>query len=190
MIMATKSNINRTQQQDGDQKLIDGLNKHNQTITSLMIGGTSQTTAAIIAVLQKRIDSAKTVVSSRATWQSEVKADHDERAQTKVFVSGLRQALQVAFAGSIDTLADFGLKPRKTRAPRTPEQKAAAAAKAKATRAARHTMGSKQKAKVRGAAPVATPAPAPSPSPAASPSAPKPTDVATSLVPGATPRQS
>ena len=172
--MVTKSNLNRSQQQDGDQKLIDGLNKHNQTIPSLIIGGTSYTTAAIVAVLQKRIDSAKTVVSSRATWQADVKADRDERTQTKTFVSGLRQALQVAFAGSIDTLADFGLKPRKARAPRTPEEKAAAAAKAKATRAARHTMGSKQKAKVKGTAPQA--APAPSPSPATSPSAPKPAD--------------
>jgi hypothetical protein len=189
--MATKSTLNRTLQQDGDQKLIDGLNKHGQTIPSLMIAGTSHPTAAIIAVLHERIDSAKTVVSSRATWQTDVKADRDKRAQTKAFVSGLRQALQVAFAGSIDTLADFGLKPRKTRTPRTPEEKAAAAAKAKATRAARHTMGSKQKAKVKGAAPQAAPAPAPSPTVA--PSAPKPaepTATATGPAPGTTPRQS
>jgi hypothetical protein len=187
--MVTKSNINRSQQQDGDQKLIDGLNKHGQTITSLMIQGASHPTAAIIAVLQERIDSAKTVVLSKATWQADVKADRDERAKTKAFVSGLRQALQVAFAGSIDTLADFGLKPRKARAPRTPEQKAAASAKAKATRAARHTMGSKQKAMVKGAAPQAVPPTAPAPT--AAPGAPKPAEpTATAPAPGATPHQS
>jgi hypothetical protein len=187
--MATKSNINRSQQQDADQKLIDGLNKHGSGIPSLMIGGTSHTTAAIVAVLQERIDSAKTAVAGRASWQTMVKADRDERAKTKAFVSGLRQALQVAFAGSIDTLADFGLKPRKARAPRTPEQKAAAAAKAKATRAARHTMGSKQKAKVKGAAPQAVPPPAPSPT--AAPGAPKPAEpTAGGPTPAATSHQS
>jgi hypothetical protein len=90
--------------------------------------------------------------------------------------------------GSIDTLADFGLKPRKTRTPRTPEQKAASVAKSLATRAARHTMGSKQKAKVTGAAPHAAPVTAPSPTTA--PSAPKPVDVATGPAPGTTPHQS
>jgi hypothetical protein len=188
--MATK-NLNRTQHQDADQKLIDGLNKHAQTIPSLMIGGTSYKTADIIGILQARIAVAKTPVLSRASWQTDVKADRDERAKTKAFVSGLRQALQVAFAGAIDTLADFGLKPRKTRASRTPEEKAAATAKARATRAARHTMGSKQKAKVKGAAPQAAPAPAPSPSPIAAPTAPKAAEpTPTGAAPVTTPRQS
>jgi hypothetical protein len=168
--------------------MIDGLVKHSQTLPSLTIAGTSHPTAAIIAVLQARIDAAKATVPSRAIWQTTVQADRDERAKTKAFVSGIRQAVQVAFAGSIDTLADFGLKPRKTRTPRTPEEKAAAVAKAKATRAARHTMGSKQKAKVTGAAPHA--AAATPPSPAAAPAAPKPVDIATGPAPGTTPRQS
>jgi hypothetical protein len=187
--MATKSNVNRSQQQDADQKLIDGINKHSQTIPSLVFGGTSNPTTAIIAVLQARIATANAALSTRATWQSAVKADLDERAKTKTYVSGLRQALQLAFAGSIDGLADFGLKPRKQRAVRTPEEKAAAVAKAKATRAARHTMGAKQKAKVKGTAPQAVPATPPSP--ATAPSAPKPVEpVATGPAPAATPRQS
>jgi nucleoid DNA-binding protein len=186
--MATKSPINRVAQQDADQKLIDGLKKHSQTLPSLMIAGTSHPTAAIIAMVQARIDARNVSVSSRATWQTDVKADHDERAKTKALVSGLRQALLVAFAGSIDGLADFGLKPRKTRTARTPEEKAAAAAKAKATRALRHTMGSKQKAKVKATAPQA--APATPPSPAAAPSAPKPVEpTATGPAPVPTPHQ-
>jgi hypothetical protein len=61
-----------------------------------------------------------------------------------VGLAGLKQALLVAFAGQIDALADFGLTPRKVHV-FTPEQRIAAAAKSRATRAARHTMGSKQK---------------------------------------------
>jgi hypothetical protein len=46
-------------------------------------------------------------------------------------------------------LADFGFAPPKA-ATRTPEEKAAAAAKAKATREARHTLGKSQKKTVKG----------------------------------------
>jgi hypothetical protein len=175
---------NRSQQQAGDQKLIDGLNKHAATIPFLVVGGASHPTADIIAAVQARLATAGAALSTRATWLSAVKADADERSKTKAFVSGVRQALQVAFAGSVDALADFGLKPRKPPAARTPEEKAAAAAKAKATRLARHTMGPQQKKGVKGAVTgvVVTPvtalqpaAPPPAaPQPAAAPATPHP----------------
>jgi hypothetical protein len=167
--MSTKPKVNRSQRQTGDQNLIDGLQKHASTLSSLTFGGTSHPTAAIIAVLQARIASGNAVPATRATWQSTVQADRDERTKTQTFVSGLRQALQLAFAGSIDLLADFGLKPRKQPAPRTPDEKAAAVAKAKATRAARHTMGSTQKAKVKGTvSPTASATPPAAPAPSVS----------------------
>jgi hypothetical protein len=143
--------LNRSQQQVADQKLIDGLTKHAATIPFVVIGGTSLSTAALIAAMQARLAAASAALTTRATWLSAVKADADERAKTKTLVSGLRQAMQVAFGGSIDALADFGLKPRKQPAGRTPEEKAAAVAKAQATRAARHTMGPQQKKGVKGA---------------------------------------
>jgi len=143
--------LNRSQQQVADQKLIDGLTKHAATIPFVVIGGTSLSPAALIAAMQARLAAAAATVTTRATWLSAVKADADERAKTKTLVSGIRQAMQVAFGGSIDALADFGLKPRKQPAARTPEEKAAAVAKAQATRAARHTMGPQQKKGVKGA---------------------------------------
>ena len=148
--MSTKK-TNRSQQQSADQKLIDGLTKHAATIPFLVVGGASHPTADIINAVQARLATASAALSTRATWLNAVKVDAEERSKTKVFVSGVRQALHVAFAGFIDTLADFGLTPRKPPAARTPEQKAAAAAKAKATRLARHTMGAKQKKGVKGA---------------------------------------
>jgi hypothetical protein len=156
----TINNPNRTERQTVDQRLIDGINRHTQTVSSLIIGGTTFTTTDIIGILQLRIVVASTAVSTKATWQTAVKADQDEHAKTKTFVSGLRQALTVMFAGQIDALADFGLKPRKVRVT-TPEQKAEAAAKARATRAARHTMGPKQKALVKGTVPAPTTPPTP-----------------------------
>jgi hypothetical protein len=168
--MPTKNTTNRTNQQLGDQHLIDGLTKHASSLPSLTILGTTLKTTDIITTLQARLASASTVITTRATWQNAVKTDKAERASTKAFVSAVRQAVLLAFAGQIDVLADFGLKPHKTRAPRTPAQKAAATAKAKATRAARHTMGSKQKASIKGTVPATAPETAPSPAPAPAPS--------------------
>jgi hypothetical protein len=189
---------NRPEQSAAEQKLIDGFNKHAQTITSFVIAGATMQTKDIISNLQALIASATTVQTTRATWQSAVKADKGERTKLQTFVSGVKQALLVAFAGSIDTLADFGLTARKV-AVRTPEEKLAAAAKAKATREARHTVGKKVKASIKGtvpttapatppaaSAPTAATAPVPSPAPAPAPVA-VPTPViapATTATPG------
>jgi len=148
--MSTKQKLSHIHLQAADQSLIDGLTKHEQTLSSFVVGSASTKTSDIITALQARITAANAAQSTRATWQAAVKASANERASTHTLVSGVRQTLLVIFAGSIDTLADFGLKPRKDRTPLTPEQQVTAAAKAKATRAARHTMGSKQKKSVKG----------------------------------------
>jgi hypothetical protein len=156
---------NRLNEIAADQSLIDGLAKHASAIPSLGINGAFVATKDITTTLQSRVDSAKNAQSVRATWLAAVKADTDLRDKTKTFVSGLRAALLTLFAGQIDTLADFALTPRKTRVV-TPEAKVAAASKAKATRAARHTMGKKQKAAIHGTVPVTDPGPAtPAPAP-------------------------
>src|SRR5260370_27679020 len=184
VIMSTKTiNANRLNRQAADQKLADGLTKHRQALAALMIGGASHTVDDILAILQTRLAAANAAQSTRATWQSAVKADRDERVKTKTFVSGLRQALQVAFAGSIDALADFGLAPRKQRVV-TPEKKAPAAAKAKATRIARHTVGPKKKLAIKGTVPQAAPATSPAAAPApASPALPTTTAPVTATAP-------
>jgi hypothetical protein len=148
--MTTNTKINRIDQKVSDQNLSDGLKKHQSTLASFAIAGTSSTVADVLAVLDARTATENAVEAARAVWQTKVQAARDERARTRVLVSGVRQQLQLTFAGAIDTLADFGLKPRKQPASRTPEQKALASAKAKATRAARHTMGTQQKKKVKG----------------------------------------
>ncbi|HEY3820704.1 MAG TPA: hypothetical protein VGL81_26240 [Polyangiaceae bacterium] len=158
--MTTKNKTNVQTQQAADQALIDGFTKHEATIPSLIIAGTSVPTPTIISTLQKRIAARAAVAPAKASYQGLVKADQDERASTKAFVSGAKQAVQVMFTGQIETLGDFGLKPRKAPTPLTPEQRVAKAAKAKATRAANHPKAA--------TAPVASPA-TPEVAPAATP---------------------
>ncbi len=174
--MTTNTKSNAQQQQTADQALIDGFTKHAATIpASLLIAGTLVPTTTILSTLQARIAARAATVPAKANYQAVVKADQSERASTRALVSGARQAILLMFAGQIATLADFALKPRKVPAPLTPEQQAAKVAKAKATRAARHTMGPVQKAQITGAtpqgptAPVTAPAPAPAVAPSATP---------------------
>jgi hypothetical protein len=163
---------NRPDETAADQKLVDGLTKHASTITSMVIGGVSMTSAAIIAELEARIAASLNTQTAKAAWQAAIVVEKAQRAKTKTFASGLRQAILVAFAGQVDALADFGLTPRKV-AIITPAEKTARAAKAKATRAARHTMGKVQKAQITGTNPNGTPEPAPiAPAPAVPPATP------------------
>jgi hypothetical protein len=140
---------NRTLNQFDERSLASGLQKNAQKLSSLFIHGTAMPVADLVALLQKRIDSGDHVTLSRAAWLQSVREDGALREETHALVMSIRQALQAAFANSTDTLAEYGLKPRRTRT-RTAEQQVAAAAKAKATRAARHTMGSKQRAQIKG----------------------------------------
>jgi hypothetical protein len=169
---ATKSRINRSQQQAADAKLRAGLTKHAPTLAFFTVAGATVKATDIITALQNRENTAQATESARATWQAAVTADRNERASSKVLVSGVKQTLHVMFAGSPETLADFGLTPRKTPVV-TPGARVAAAAKAKATRAARHTQSKKQKAQVKGALDgvklVVTAEPAPAPAPATAP---------------------
>ncbi len=162
---------NRPSRTAANQLLVAGLNKHQATLPSMVINGQSYTAAQAVTELDQIIAAANLVVTTRASWQAAVKADLAERTSTSTFVGSLKQAILVAFTGQVDVLADFGLSPRKVRV-LTPEEKQAAAAKAKATRAARHTMGKNQKAAILGTTAQPSPATPAAPATPATPAAP------------------
>jgi len=136
--MATKQRTNQATQKAADQAMIDGFTKHAATLLALLVGGSTVKTSDLVTVLQARIAAIKGAIAAKAALMAEVATMRDELAKTAALVSGARQALKVAFAGHADLLGDFGLAPPKARTPLTAEQKAAAAAKAKATYAANH----------------------------------------------------
>jgi hypothetical protein len=131
-----------------DQKLIAGIQKH-LTTASVVLAGTTYTGAALVEQVQARLSAVNSTLAARATWQAAVKAEEDTLASSQGFLAGLRKALYTMFS-NVDDLADFGLVPHK-KAVLTPAERVAATAKAKATRAARHTMGKVQKKAITGA---------------------------------------
>jgi hypothetical protein len=156
--------------------ILAGMKKRfpNGSQTLTFAGGlVTPTVDQAVAKLQTILTNRTAVTTAQAAAS---KAVDDEDAQLPallIFVRALIAFLRFTFGTDATALADFGLTPPKPRTPLTTEQKAAAHAKAEATRKARGTMGSKQKKKVTGApAAAAATAPATPAAPAPAPAAP------------------
>jgi hypothetical protein len=153
------------------QTLIAGLQKQLPNGTFTLVS-TSYTTATLVPALQATIAALAAVVTAHAGLKAALVAWDAQEAKMGPEVLALKRILLSMFANAPDTLALFGLAPRKVPAPRTAAQKALTAAKAKATREARGTLGKKQKAQITGnvtgvtITPITAPA---SPEPAAQP---------------------
>ena len=114
--------------------------------------------------LQTLIDLRSDVDAAKATATAKIATETAQAPALLALMGALGSYVKATFGSSPDVLADFGLAP-KARAQVTVETKAVAAAKRKATRAARHTMGPKQKKAITGVVPdpLVIPTHAPSP---------------------------
>ena len=149
--------------------LIAGTQKHSPT-GQLTFGGATYDATALVQLLQNLGNAITASDVAKAKWNDALKSKQDEQAKVGPVIQAYQSYLVSLLGNAPSTLADYGLAPRKVRAPLTVEQKAAAAAKSAATRAARHTMGTVQKKGIKGDVKgvVVTPVTASSPS-AASP---------------------
>jgi hypothetical protein len=147
--MGKSSTKSKQQQLARDQSLIVGIPKRMSS-AQMLVEGTTYTAITAVALLQGRVTAATSAVTARAAYQAAVKAADVAESTTAATVRGLVEVIYAAFGDDPAALADFGLPVRKTGV-MTPAQRIVAEAKAKATRAARHTMGPKQKALITGA---------------------------------------
>jgi hypothetical protein len=130
--------------------LIAGTNKHLASATQVVLAGGTFTPAQITAKLQSLVTLRDEVNTAKASTEAKLTAERVETPSLFAFMDALMTYVKATFGNAPDVLADFGLHP-KTRTPLSVEAKAAAVAKRKATRAARHTMGTQQKKGVKGA---------------------------------------
>jgi hypothetical protein len=131
-----------------DQALLTGIPKRMGS-AQFLVNEQMLTAAQVVTLLQTRVMAATNAATSQAAYHAAVKAADNTLRSSAATVSGIVETIYVAFGEDAAALADFGLPVRK-KAVLTPAQRIAAAAKARATRAARHTMGAKQKAAVTG----------------------------------------
>ncbi|HEY1957225.1 MAG TPA: hypothetical protein VGH28_16515 [Polyangiaceae bacterium] len=98
------------------------------------------------------------VIQSRARYIAAVAAQREAEAKVKPLIQPIKGFVQNTFGAQSEISASFGFSPRKT-GHVDAEKRAEAVLKLRATRAARGTKGSRQKAAIHGS--IETPAPAP-----------------------------
>jgi hypothetical protein len=131
------------------KQLIAGTGKRLAKGTQVSLVGSSFTPDQVTSQLQSIVNLRTDVDTAKATAKAKIAAETAQMPALRTFMSAYVSFVKAAYGTSPDALADFGLSP-KSRAQLTAEANVAAAAKRKATRAARHTMGSKQKLGVKG----------------------------------------
>jgi len=131
------------------QALVTGLQKELPN-GSFTLMSTVFTTAALLPILQGLIAALTAVNTAQKSAEAALVDLAAEDAKAGPIIRALERTLTTMFTNSPDTLALFDLEPPKARAPLSAAQRAAAVAKAKATREARGTKGAKQKALVTG----------------------------------------
>jgi hypothetical protein len=149
------TNRTKTSRADRIRKIKAGLTKYFGT-NNLVLAGTSFTPAALQTFLQSDVDANDASTQARAAWLNAVATARDTMSKTDPVLRAIHAAVesQYADASNAETVfGDFGYTPRK-KVVKTVATKSTAVAKSLATREARHTMGSRQKAKVKGALPA------------------------------------
>jgi hypothetical protein len=140
---------------------------------AFLLASNTYTTAQVMAQVNAAIAAATQAATTKAAAADTRKANLAVQQQTGAFLKEVRQFVALAFSNSSETLTAFNIPVKKPRAPLSAAARAAAEAKAKATRAARGTKGKVQKAAITGnvtgvtITPVVAPAAASVPAPAA-----------------------
>jgi hypothetical protein len=161
------------------QAFVAGTQKHfpGQSIT---LGNTVLTADALVQLFTSLASAITALDTAQASAKDAGTALRGIEAKVAPVAGDYKRFLLTTFGTAAQSLADFGLQPPKARTPMTTEQKAAAKAKAAATRAARGTTSKKQKLAVTGnvtgvqITPITVPAaPPPAAPPPAAQQAPK-----------------
>jgi|CZKU01.1.fsa_nt_gi hypothetical protein len=175
---------NRTTIKTRNTGVSAGIDKHIPS--PILIGGVTYTPPELKAVFVAQTAALAASDAAHNQWLDEVQAERDASKEANAVYSLLRSFLIGQYGtGANAILNDFGMTTPKAGGPKTVQVKAEAVVKGKATRAARHTMGSVQRKAVTGttvAATTTTPTTPPTAT-APAPVTPAPTMAQTKIVP-------
>lgn len=145
-------NSNRPTQSSRAAVIAAGIQKRLMTRPPFTFAGVDYTAAELAALFQEQIVAANKVAAAKGAWLKAIQEEAAIKAKTANATIGLREQVRQIFHNDPEALADFGFTLRKL-TPLTPEAHVIAAAKRRATRAARGTMGPKQRLAITGAVP-------------------------------------
>ncbi len=146
------------------EQLAAGTQKHLANKGQLEFASATFTPAEITSRLQTLVSLRNEVNAAKAATKAKIAAEKAQAPALHSFIAAYEAFVKATFSNSPDVLADFGIS-KKARTPIKVEAKTAAVAKRKATRAARNTMGAKQRQAIKGdvTGVVVTPVAAPKP---------------------------
>jgi hypothetical protein len=135
-----------------------GLEKNDKR-RSFVLNGAHFKTSDLLARSRRVVAANKAAFEARGIYLQRVKEAKALLDETRSVFRDLRAALWMRSGDHPEQLADYGLSPRRPTGTTSPSVLAAAADKRRATRKARHTMGKKQKKKIKGAKAAPPPSP-------------------------------
>jgi hypothetical protein len=139
-----------------NRQAIAGVEKHFGSTQTIVLDGSPTTPKDVIATLRAAIDAIDAAAAAEKAFHDATAAQHAAIAKGNAVLVALRPLVKNQLGSAEGILGDFGFQAPKRQVP-DEVTKAAAVAKRAATRAARHTMGQRQKAKVKGQPPAPAP---------------------------------
>lgn len=140
---------NKTNTAHSLRAVIGGMQKHlaGQTV---LVGGQRVAASAIQAALQAQIDALSASTAAKVAWLHAVRQQRAQLASVvNPYLDAVRHYAAAMFGTDTPEYQDFGFQPPK-KAAKSTLTKVKAVLQSAATRVARHTMGPKQRLRIRG----------------------------------------
>jgi hypothetical protein len=153
----TMARINKSTRTVALQRLLVGVREHLREVP-LHIGKRRLTYEDVARVLQANIDAINASAEARTAWAGVLEKERALQRESKEVIDGVKQIVLVMFGSDFEGLGRFGLAPRKRR-PLDPATRVQKRERLRATRAARHTMGKRQREAITGEAGVTSRSP-------------------------------
>jgi hypothetical protein len=140
----------KVQKREKHRRLVQGVKKHWMNQGNFEIAGVKYTPSDLVDGLESLIRQHDRTARAYSAWREEVKRERRLEKDLGPLVRGVQnQVLSYYGVEATKKLGDFGMKYTK-RGPKTLASKRQMVAEARATRAERHTMGSRQRKRVKG----------------------------------------
>jgi hypothetical protein len=133
---------------DREQTILDGLQKNLRQDATMAVAGAMLSLDEISARVAPRIEATNRVAAARRALVEALDAERQALVETQRFMADLIAAISVVFGASI-ALADCGIAPRRPRRALTAIEKLRRNARVEATRKLRHTMGPRERERVK-----------------------------------------
>jgi len=147
--MSNKNSQNNAVVVDTCTKRLNALSAYVDAKAQIAIDGTKLKASQVVAIYQSCLDSRAALATKRAETKAAMATRSSAELARKRADTAVKAWVVNEFGVGSQQAIDFGFAPPK-KATRTVESKVNAVALAKATRAARHTMGKKQKSLIKG----------------------------------------